>query len=162
MPTDATPATRRVPPVLDGSNALTQSKGPPLAAAMSTATVTTKGQITIPADVRRRLGLEARDRVAFVETEDGFAIKVANDDVRALKGLLRTPAKPVTLAETVRRILTSRQVLLQDADVVWKALRQFATGRANFADCLIQHCADSAGCSKVVTFDRRSGMTMLR
>ncbi|WP_396214640.1 AbrB/MazE/SpoVT family DNA-binding domain-containing protein [Gemmatimonas sp.] len=65
---------------------------------MSTATVTTKGQITIPAEVRRRLGLETGDRVEFVETEDGFAIKVANDDVRALKGLLRTPAKPVTLA----------------------------------------------------------------
>ena len=65
---------------------------------MSTATVTTKGQITIPAEVRRRLGLETGDRVEFVETEDGFAIKVANDDVRALTGLLRTPAKPVTLA----------------------------------------------------------------
>lgn len=65
---------------------------------MSTATVTTKGQITIPAEVRRRLGLETGDRVEFVETEDGFAIKVANDDVRALKGLLRAPAKPVTLA----------------------------------------------------------------
>lgn len=67
-------------------------------ATMSTATVTTKGQITIPAEVRRRLGLETGDRVEFVEIEDGFAIKVANDDVRALKGLLRTPAKPVTLA----------------------------------------------------------------
>jgi predicted nucleic-acid-binding protein len=51
---------------------------------------------------------------------------------------------------------------LQDADVVWKALRQFAAGRADFADCLIHQSADSAGCSKIVTFDRRSGMTLLR
>ena len=66
---------------------------------MSTATVTTKGQITIPADVRRRLGLEPGDRVEFVEMEGGFAIKPALDDVRSLKGLLRRPAKPVSISE---------------------------------------------------------------
>ena len=66
---------------------------------MSTATVTTKGQITIPADVRRRLGLQPGDRVVFVEMEGGFAIKPAIDDVRSLKGLLRRPAKPVSISE---------------------------------------------------------------
>jgi antitoxin PrlF len=66
---------------------------------MSTATVTTKGQITIPADVRRRLGLESGDRVEFVEMDGGFAIKPAIDDVRSLKGLLRKPAKPVSITE---------------------------------------------------------------
>jgi len=65
---------------------------------MSTATVTSKGQITIPADVRRRLGLESGDRVEFVEVEGGFAIKPAIDDVRSLKGLLRKPAKPVSIS----------------------------------------------------------------
>ncbi|HYW30520.1 MAG TPA: AbrB/MazE/SpoVT family DNA-binding domain-containing protein [Gemmatimonas sp.] len=66
---------------------------------MSTATVTSKGQITIPADVRRRLGLESGDRVEFVEVDGGFTLKVANDDIRALKGLLRVPAKPVSIEQ---------------------------------------------------------------
>lgn len=66
---------------------------------MSTATVTSKGQITIPADVRRRLGLESGDRVEFVEADGGFAIKAANDDVRALKGMLRRPEKAVSVAD---------------------------------------------------------------
>ena len=66
---------------------------------MSTATVTSKGQITIPADVRRRLGLEAGDRVEFVEVDGGFAIKPASDDVCVLKGLLRKPTKPVSISE---------------------------------------------------------------
>jgi AbrB family looped-hinge helix DNA binding protein len=73
---------------------------------MSTATVTSKGQITIPADVRRRLGLESGDRVEFVEVDGGFAIKAANDDVRALKGLLRKPAKPVSIADMNAAIRT--------------------------------------------------------
>jgi len=66
---------------------------------MSTATVTSKGQITIPADVRRRLGLESGDRVEFVEVDGGFAIKPATDDVRVLKGLLRKPATPVSISQ---------------------------------------------------------------
>jgi len=66
---------------------------------MSTATVTSKGQITIPADVRRRLGLESGDRVEFVEVDGGFAIKPATHDVRVLKGLLRKPATPVSISQ---------------------------------------------------------------
>ena len=41
---------------------------------MSTATLSSKGQVTIPTDVRRRLGLESGDRVEFVEFDGGFAI----------------------------------------------------------------------------------------
>ena len=66
---------------------------------MSTATLTSKGQVTIPADVRQRLGLEAGDRIEFVEIDGGYAIKPAIDDVRSLKGLLRKPAKPVGIED---------------------------------------------------------------
>lgn len=66
-------------------------------AAMSTATLTSKGQITIPAHVRRRLGLESGDRIEFIEIDGGYAIKPAIGDVTALKGLLRRPAKPVSV-----------------------------------------------------------------
>lgn len=49
---------------------------------MSTATVTSKGQITIPLSVRQRLGVDTGDRVEFVELDDGgFAIKPAISDV---------------------------------------------------------------------------------
>ena len=78
---------------------------------MSTATLSTKGQVTIPTDVRRRLGLESGDRVEFVEFDGGFAIRPAIDDVRSLKGLLRKPSKPVTIEDmnaTVRARGASR------------------------------------------------------
>ena len=67
---------------------------------MTTATMTTKGQITIPLDVRQRLGLDAGDRIEFVELAGGeFVIKPAIDDVRSLKGLLQGPAKPVSVED---------------------------------------------------------------
>jgi AbrB family looped-hinge helix DNA binding protein len=65
---------------------------------MSTATLTSKGQITIPLAIRRKLGLDTGDRVEFVELAPGeFALKPATEDVRALKGMIRAPAKPVSI-----------------------------------------------------------------
>ncbi|CAM8625832.1 AbrB Regulators of stationary/sporulation gene expression [Burkholderiales bacterium] len=65
---------------------------------MTTATLTSKGQVTIPADVRQRLGVEAGDRLEFVELNHGvFAIQPAIDDVRSLKGLLKKPSRAVSI-----------------------------------------------------------------
>ncbi len=65
---------------------------------MSTATLTSKGQITIPAVVRAALGVETGDRVEFVQVEPGrFELVAATQSVTALKGLIRKPAAPVTI-----------------------------------------------------------------
>ena len=67
---------------------------------MSTATLTSKGQITIPVTVRNALGLHAGDRVEFVEVEHGqFAIIAATLPVTALKGLIRKPVTPVSIEQ---------------------------------------------------------------
>jgi AbrB family looped-hinge helix DNA binding protein len=44
------------------------------------ATLTSKGQITIPRQVRERLGLRTGDRVAFVEGPDGFVLQKCIDE----------------------------------------------------------------------------------
>ena len=62
---------------------------------MATATLTSKGQITIPAVVRTALGVDSGDRVEFVEVTPGrFELVAATQPVTALKGLIRKPAKP--------------------------------------------------------------------
>ena len=67
---------------------------------MATATVTSKGQVTIPAAVRKALGLDTGSRIEFVETGKGqFAIVVATSSIRDLKGILRKPTKPVSLKD---------------------------------------------------------------
>jgi antitoxin PrlF len=67
---------------------------------MANATLTSKGQLTIPQQVRKRLKLESGDRVEFVELADGaFAIRPAVNDVRALKGLLKRPKQSVTIED---------------------------------------------------------------
>lgn len=65
---------------------------------MATATLTSKGQVTIPREVRLGLGVGAGDRLDFVRLEDGnYAIVPASHSIRSLKGVLRRPARPVTL-----------------------------------------------------------------
>ena len=67
---------------------------------MTRATLTTKGQITIPKEVRERLGVEAGDRLEFVEQERGvYRVVAATKDVRHLKGLVQKPRKPVSVED---------------------------------------------------------------
>ena len=67
---------------------------------MATATITSKGQITIPKDVREALGVEAGDRVEFVAQAPGvYTVVAATRDVRHLKGLIGKPARPVTIED---------------------------------------------------------------
>jgi antitoxin PrlF len=67
---------------------------------MATATLTTKGQITIPVDVRRALNVEAGDRVEFVEVEPGrFEVIAATHSVRELKGRFGKPKRAVSIEE---------------------------------------------------------------
>lgn len=65
---------------------------------MATATLTSKGQVTIPIDVRHQMGLDAGDRIEFVAVENGaFMIRPAVQDASTLKGLLRKPSRAVSV-----------------------------------------------------------------
>ena len=72
---------------------------------MTTATVTSKGQITIPAEVRQALNVAAGDRVEFVQIEAGrFEVVAATRSVRELRGLFGKAAKRVSIEDMNRAI----------------------------------------------------------
>ena len=50
--------------------------------------------------------------------------------------------------------MRTKEIVVAHADTVWKALRLFREGKADFADCLIERSANEAGCSHIATFDR--------
>ena len=67
---------------------------------MVSATLTAKGQVTIPAAIRSALGLDIGSRIEFVELEPGkFAITPATSPAQALKGMLKKPPQPVSIED---------------------------------------------------------------
>src|SRR5580658_5182199 len=56
---------------------------------MPTATMTSKGQITVPAKVREALGLDVGDKIDFIELEKGkYAIRARTASIRDLEGCI--------------------------------------------------------------------------
>ena len=72
---------------------------------MTAATLTSKGQLTLPKDVRVALGVGPGDRVDFVRMEDGnFAVLPATHSVKKLKGIISWPKKAVSLQDMDKAI----------------------------------------------------------
>ncbi len=66
---------------------------------MPTATITAKGQITIPVEIREALDLEAGDRIAFQELAPGTYgfTPVPRHSIKVLKGMFGKTGKPVSI-----------------------------------------------------------------
>jgi antitoxin PrlF len=71
---------------------------------MAKATLTSKGQITIPKEIRDHLGLSAGDRLDFQIAESGAVlVEPETVDMRSLRSILK-PGRKVSLAEMDRAI----------------------------------------------------------
>ena len=67
---------------------------------MSTSKMTSKGQPTIPKDIRKRLNLHPGDPLDFIVEEDGRVVVLpASVDASELAGILKPPTNPVSVAE---------------------------------------------------------------
>ena len=72
---------------------------------MAVATLTSKGQITMPMSVRKALGLRPGAKVDFIAQDDGFKVVALDTQVSTLKGRFAGRAtKPVSLEAMDRAI----------------------------------------------------------
>ncbi len=75
---------------------------------MPFATLTSKGQITLPKEIREQLKLKPGDRMKFlVGPNGGITILPVTSDVTILKDLIPQPKQPVTL-EAMRATISQR------------------------------------------------------
>jgi AbrB family looped-hinge helix DNA binding protein len=67
---------------------------------MPTATVTSKGQITIPIKVRKALGLKPGVRIDFYETENGeYVLRAKTGSIKELEGCLAHLGSAMSIGE---------------------------------------------------------------
>ena len=69
------------------------------------------------------------------------------------------------VAQAFETLLRTKELVVERADQVIKALRVFKSTSADFADCLIERSAAGAGCDRTMTFDIAAakvvGMTLI-
>ena len=64
------------------------------------ATITAKGQVTVPKPIRDRLRLKPGDRIDFIlDSGDEVRVVPVTASVRQLKGMVPKPKQPVTLEQ---------------------------------------------------------------
>jgi len=67
--------------------------------------MTSKGQITIPAETRARLRLVPGTKIAFVQNEQGETVlRPKTGDIRALRGFIKYEGPPLSLEDMDRAI----------------------------------------------------------
>jgi AbrB family looped-hinge helix DNA binding protein len=76
-----------------------------------TATVSSKGQVVIPGQVRALLGITQGSRLRFVVDDQGVRLLSAAGDVTRLKARLAAPAKPVSVDDMNAAVAQRRQIV---------------------------------------------------
>lgn len=67
---------------------------------MAIATVTSKGQVTLPVEARRRLGIRAGTRLEFIVKDDErIEVFRVGGSIRDARGLLPRPRRKLSLRE---------------------------------------------------------------
>ena len=81
---------------------------------MTTATMTSKGQVTIPREVRDDLGLAAGTRVSFTKNVDGdYVLRCERQSVKGLAGCFHWNGPPKSLDDMEAGITTGASGLSQ-------------------------------------------------
>lgn len=63
------------------------------------------------------------------------------------------------VAEIITGLLTTEQLRVDSAELVWRAKRRYEKSKADFSDALIMECALAAPCKRSVTFDKTAAST---
>ena len=101
---------------------------------------------------------------SFTADEPGFVSLVAVVElVRVLSSSYELDRGQISQALEV--LLRSKQLMVDQAEHVVRALRVYSVGNADFSDCLIERTAAAAGCAQTMTFDvaasKAAGMSLI-
>jgi predicted nucleic-acid-binding protein len=95
------------------------------------------------------------------ETRPGFVALIAIAELVWVLESCYGSAKAEIVA-VLQRILRTKQLVVQDAETTWKALRLFESSRTDFADCLIERIGAAHECEYTSTFDKHATSTGMR
>jgi len=87
--------------------------------------------------------------------EPGYVTQVALVEVVWVLSSLYA-ADRAQIAKVVEGFLRTKELNVEAAETVWKALRVFIASKADFPDCLIERICHDAHCEYTATFDTKA------
>lgn len=96
---------------------------------------------------------------ALIETLDsetpGFVTLVSLVELVWVMQSCYNATKPEIIT-ILSKLLRTGELIIENAEIVFKAVNLFSISKADFADCLIERSANAAGCVRTLTFDIKS------
>ena len=69
------------------------------------------------------------------------------------------------IAQFLEQLIRTKEIIIEAADVAWRAVRAYRDGTGDFPDLLIERIAAAAGCEHTATFDsgaaKKAGMRLI-
>lgn len=121
------------------------------------------------------IGIDTNVLIRYLVQDDEAQAKIASDFIESkcsddnpgfinhivlceitwvLSGAYRQ--KRSDIANVIDSLLQVRQIEVQNAPLVWKALSDYRDSNADFSDHLIAHSNQQAGCASTATFDKKA------
>jgi predicted nucleic-acid-binding protein len=106
--------------------------------------------------------MQSRKASALVESltveRPGYVTQVALVEVVWVLARLYDAGRE-DIARLIETLLRTKELVVEAAETVWKALRVYAGSSADFVDCLIERTCHEAHCEYTATFDARAAKT---
>jgi AbrB family looped-hinge helix DNA binding protein len=73
---------------------------------MPSSTITSKGQVTVPKEIREYLRLKPGDRIDFVKEDSGrISLQAINTDFLSMRGILKSKRKEPLSVEEINEVI---------------------------------------------------------
>ena len=95
------------------------------------------------------------------ETDPGFIATITMAELVWVLESCYASSKSEVVA-VLQRILRTKQLLVENAETIWKAVRLFEACKADFADCLIERVGAAHQCEYTSTFDKNAASAGMR
>ena len=95
------------------------------------------------------------------ETRPGFVAAIVLAELVWVLESCYGSAKAEIVA-VLQRILRTKQLVVQDAETIWRVVRLFEASKADFADCLIERTGAAHECEYTPTFDKHAATIGMR
>ncbi len=121
----------------------------------SKAIVSARGQVVIPANVRKKLGIHTGTELSFSVHDKGIIVTPVKRHIEMFFGCCKDKnAKPVDVDQAIAEAVVKNDKTVGHREIILDALERYRLGKADFGDYLILAEGQAFHSRYLATFDK--------